>query len=117
MFEWIVDAIWTLLKTLGGWFLDLLFWCLEFVFELVNMFLDWILDLGVGLILMVLETLGGKLPSGIENTMKDAFLWLVYVDEWFPLSFGIKLLIAYYGIKLVLNITKWVLKAIPTVWG
>lgn len=117
MFGWIVDAIWTLLKTVGGWLLDLLMWCLEFVFEIVNMFLDWILGLGVGLAKSALDAIASRLPPGVQGAMAEAFEWLVYVDEWFPLSFGIKLLVAYYAIKLFLNVVKWILKAIPTVWG
>lgn len=117
MFGWIVDAIWTLLKTLGGWLLDLLFWVLEFVFDIANMFFGWIVDLVVGLAKSVFNAIADKLPAGLVETVTDAYAWLEYIDEWFPLSFGIKLFVAYYAIKLTLNVIKWVLKAIPTVWG
>ena len=117
MFDWIVNAIWEALRTVGGWCIDLFIWVLEWVFYYPGLFLSWLSGLAVDLVIEFLSMLAPYLPDGGMTAIVKAYVWLELIDEVFPLSFGISLLVAYYSIKLVLMIIKWTLKAIPCVWG
>lgn len=79
--------------------------------------IDWLKGLILAVLLPVLRELGQLIPPEWHDGIATAISWLGYIDTWVPLAFGIKLLVAYYAIKAVLIVIKYVLKAIPGVWG
>lgn len=117
MIDWIVNAIWSVLERLGGWFVSLFVWLFEFLYDLVVSFIGFILELVDVLIGYVLAGLMDLVPDDWVDTVTSAYSMLEYIDSWIPVSYGLKLFLAYYGIKTIMIPIKWTLKAIPTVWG
>lgn len=117
MFQWVIDLIWEFLSTLGGWLLDILMWLLEWVYEIVNAFLEYITGLVAGILDLIITEIAALLPDGWVSTITAAYSNIEYIDSWIPVSYGLKLFVAYYGIKAAMIPIKWLLKAIPGIWG
>jgi hypothetical protein len=110
-------GLWEFLSQLGKWFLDLLLWLLEWIFEIVNMFFEWIVGFTVDLLEEFIDLVAPHIPANLSGVISDVFMYLSYIEPWFPVKFGLSLFIAYYGAKFVLLVVKWILKLIPGIWG
>lgn len=77
----------------------------------------WLKALALTLLIPVLEEIGEQIPDDWNSGIESFLQWISYLDSWLPLSFGIRLLLAFYGIKATLNAIKWLLKSVPGIWG
>ena len=90
---------------------------LEGVKEIFIWVVEWIKEVVLSILIPILEGLGSLIPDGWNDGIETGLTWLGYINCWVPVVFGIQMFVAYYTIKTTLNVVKWVLKAIPTVWG
>ncbi len=98
MFDWIIN----ILATLSGYALDFLVWILEYVFWLFDTLLRFLWELARPVIASALTAAASHLPSGLVNTIADAYAWFQYVNEWIPIQYAIGLFMAYYSLASTL---------------
>ena len=89
----------------------------QYIKDALSWFFWWIVDTLFELILPIIETLGEAIPDGWKPAMGEFLGWLPIINCWVPLDVGLSLLAAYYGIKWPAMAVKWILKAIPGIWG
>ena len=122
MFDWI-ESFWDAIKDffkstynkIAEYVIDLFIWLYEYVFYIINTFLDWMLNLLADLLVAAIESISPYLPSGLIETIMDSFAYLQYINGWVPVKLAIQLTIAYYAIALVLGVFRFVLSLIPGV--
>lgn len=100
-------GIWDLIRNLGRWLLDLLVWLFEWLYGLASECLQWLYDRSVDLVLALLATVAEYVPDGLVDTVTAVFEWLVYINEWVPIKYGIGLLVAYYALYAVLIVYRF----------
>ncbi len=93
-------------------FFDLVAEMLAFVMRLLDHFMVIVLEI----IEPVVLGIGNKIPGDWIPYLEKFVGWVCMIDCWFPVVFGFQCYVAYYGMKITLNATKWLLKIIPGVW-
>lgn len=101
MLDYLKDLLWDALKKFGGWFLDLFLWLWELAYTHVNEFFDWFFNFCGDKLLDLLDRIAPYIPDGLADTITDTYQWLEYINEWVPVSFAIKLTVAYFAIVLL----------------
>ena len=117
MLESIFKFFWDFLKRIAGYLADIVLWLVEFLYSLVNGILDFLLVTFADLVVDALEAVKPHVPDDLVSSIVAMYEWLEYIDEWIPISFGIKLLIAYFAIMFVLIVIRWILRLIPGMGG
>lgn len=119
MISEILNGLWEFLAQIGKWLLDLLIWLFEFVYNLINDFIDFIATFLTNILIWILksikEIIETVFPENLLRYISDVkvYEWLEYADSWVPVSFGLKVFLLYHGIKILLIIFKFIVKFIP----
>lgn len=117
MAEYIWNLIVSALKYLAGWFLDILVWVFEWLYGLVSGFLQWLYELVGGVLVTALEAMADVMPSGVVETVLEAYEWLEYINAWIPIKYGLALLAAYFALTALMAVVRWVMRIIPGLGG
>jgi hypothetical protein len=96
---------------------DLLSSLVEYLKETAIWIIEWIKEVALSVLTPVLQGIGNMIPDGWNENIEEGLSWLCYIDSWVPIVFAVQMFIAYLAITKSLNVLKWILKAIPTVWG
>ena len=113
MWESLWEALNWLITTFGGWLLDMLMWVIEYVYELVNEFLSWLYSYVGEMAISFLNRIKPHIPGNLIDNILGAYQWLEYINEYVPVKLSISLLVAYYGIYLIITIYRFVKSWIP----
>lgn len=111
------ESLWEALKwciaQLAGWFLDLLLWVVEFVYEIANEFLSWLYKLVGEQAIALLKAVKPYVPDDLMSNIVGAYEWLEYINGFLAIKLGITLLVAYYAIYAVIAIYRFIKSFIP----
>ncbi len=107
------DVVKEALKKAFGWFFEAIAWLAAFLYTLVNEILTFIFELCSELFLEAIHQLDRYIPGELESTITATFEWLQYIEAWIPVSYAFKLVIAFYGIWLILGLYRTLKSFIP----
>jgi len=79
---------------------------------------DWIGQVGTGVVNTFLTGIENLLPNtalaAASQELRDAFY---IIDQYFPLGLMLTYMFQLWATYAMIVIARWILKAIPTIWG
>ncbi|MCC8164896.1 MAG: hypothetical protein LIQ31_01785 [Planctomycetes bacterium] len=101
------------LKSVFGWLFEAIAWFAVFIYHLFNELLSFLYGLCGDLFLEAIHQIDRYVPGDLEISIKASFEWLQYIEAWVPVSFAFKLVVAFYGIWLILGLYRTLKSFIP----
>lgn len=99
------DGILEYLTEFGLWlieqFKDFVLWLLNWLIEAFNDNIYPILE-------FIVDKIGPIVPADWTAPLQEFLRWMGIINCWVPVDFGFMLLTAYYSIKLIAMIFKWI---------
>lgn len=113
MFDWILEAIWSAVRKFAEWITTVFVWVWEWLYSFVNEFLGWLFESSAEYLQEIIQSIKPHIPAGVVENIVSAYDWLQYINDWVPVKYAITLFLAYFAIKYVLVVGRWVKSCIP----
>ena len=80
-------------------------------------FLTWMEEIAIDTIIPALAELGEFIGVDWRLHIVSACILVEQICSWVPLPEAMAMYLSFLSIRIILNALKWILKAIPGIWG